>query len=134
MVASEIDPFGVTAIGLNAELNGTPPIEVVGDLLGGGPPDVDVVLAGDVCYDRGDVGAGAAVPGRRPGGRGAEVFLGDPGRPYVPHDRLTAVATFDVPDTEGPAGPPDDGVAAALIRARDMHHVWNSGPRIVTTR
>ena len=34
--------------------------------------------------------------------RGAEVFLGDPGRPYVPHERLTSVATFDVPDTEGP--------------------------------
>jgi predicted nicotinamide N-methyase len=34
--------------------------------------------------------------------RGAEVFLGDPGRPYVPVDRLERVATFDVPDTEGP--------------------------------
>jgi predicted nicotinamide N-methyase len=29
------------------------------------------------------------------------VYLGDPGRPYVPTDRLSAVATYDVPDTEG---------------------------------
>jgi predicted nicotinamide N-methyase len=34
--------------------------------------------------------------------RGAEVLLGDPGRPYVPKDRLTALAIVDVPDTEGP--------------------------------
>ncbi len=34
--------------------------------------------------------------------RGAEVLLGDPGRPYVPKDRLAAAGNFDVPDTEGP--------------------------------
>jgi predicted nicotinamide N-methyase len=34
--------------------------------------------------------------------RGTEVLLGDPGRPYVPKDRLTALATVEVPDTEGP--------------------------------
>jgi predicted nicotinamide N-methyase len=34
--------------------------------------------------------------------RGAEVYLGDPGRPYVPVARLQSMATFDVPDTEGP--------------------------------
>jgi len=101
VVASEIDPFGCTAIGLNAELNGVPPIAVVGDVLAAEPPDADVVLAGDVCYDR--IMSERVLPflhSARAGG--AEVFLGDPGRPYVPTDRLTAVATFDVPDTEGP--------------------------------
>ena len=33
---------------------------------------------------------------------GAAVYLGDPGRPYVPKEGLVEVATFDVPDTEGP--------------------------------
>jgi predicted nicotinamide N-methyase len=99
--ASEIDVYGVTAIGLNADLNGVPPIRVMGDVLGGRPPDVDVVLAGDVCYDRlmSERVLPYLVSARA---RGAEVLLGDPGRPYVPKDRLTALAIVDVPDTEGP--------------------------------
>jgi predicted nicotinamide N-methyase len=99
--ASEIDVYGVTAIGLNADLNGVPPIRVMGDVLGGRPPDVDVVLAGDVCYDRlmSERVLPYLVSARA---RGAEVLLGDPGRPYVPKDRLTALATVEVPDTEGP--------------------------------
>jgi predicted nicotinamide N-methyase len=101
VVASEIDPFGATAIALNAELNGVVPVEVVGDVLDDGPPDVDVVLAGDVCYDR--VMSERVLPYLDAArARGAEVLLGDPGRPYVPATRLTAVATVDVPDTEGP--------------------------------
>ena len=101
LVASEIDPFGRTAIGLNAELNGTWPVEVVGNVLDDGPPDVDVVLAGDVCYDR--VMSERVLPYLDAArARGVEVLLGDPGRPYVPAARLTAVATVDVPDTEGP--------------------------------
>jgi predicted nicotinamide N-methyase len=99
--ASEIDVYGVTAIGLNADLNGVTPIRVVGDVLGGRPPDVDVVLAGDVCYDRlmSERVLPYLVAARA---RGAEVLLGDPGRPYVPKGRLTALAAVDVPDTEGP--------------------------------
>jgi predicted nicotinamide N-methyase len=105
VVGSEIDPFGVTAIGLNAELNGVPAIPVVGDVLGDGPPDVDVVLAGDVCYDRlmSERVLPYLVAARA---HGAEVLLGDPGRPYVPTDRLTAVATFDVADTDSSPHPP----------------------------
>jgi predicted nicotinamide N-methyase len=101
VMASEVDPFGRTAIGVNAALNGVPPVDVVGDLLGKGPPAVDVVLAGDVCYDR--VMTERVLPfldGAR--ATGAEVLIGDPGRPYLPHDRLAAAAAYDVPDTEGP--------------------------------
>jgi predicted nicotinamide N-methyase len=101
VVASEIDEFGTTAIPLNAELNGASGIRVVGDLLGGSPPAVDVVLAGDICYDR-------AMTERvlpfldRAREAGVEVLIGDPGRMYLPVDRLTAVAAHDVPETEGP--------------------------------
>jgi predicted nicotinamide N-methyase len=31
---------------------------------------------------------------------GAAVFLGDPGRPYLPREGLVQVAAFDVPDIE----------------------------------
>jgi predicted nicotinamide N-methyase len=101
VVASEIDPFGHAAIAVNAEVNGIPPIAVLGDVLGEEPPAVDVVLAGDVCYDR--VMSERVLPWLEAArARGAEIYLGDPGRPYVPTDRLTEMATFDVPDTEGP--------------------------------
>jgi predicted nicotinamide N-methyase len=101
VVASEIDEFGTAAIPLNAEVNGAGGIRVVGDLLAGPPPDVDVVLAGDICYDR-------AMTERvlpflaRAREAGAEVLIGDPGRMYLPVDRLTALAAHDVPETEGP--------------------------------
>jgi predicted nicotinamide N-methyase len=101
VLASEIDPFGRTAIALNAEANGVPPVPVVGDVLDGGPPDAEVLLAGDVCYDR-------AMTERvlpfldAARARGADVLIGDPGRPYLPRERLLPLATFDVPDTEGP--------------------------------
>ena len=53
VVASEVDPYGRAAIDANAEANGVGPVTVRGDLLDEEPdPDVDVVLAGDVCYDR----------------------------------------------------------------------------------
>jgi predicted nicotinamide N-methyase len=101
VTASEIDPFGHAAIAVNSEVNGIAPVAVLGDVLGEEPPDVDVVLAGDVCYDR--VMSERVLPWLAAArARGAEVYLGDPGRPYVPTDRLVSVASFAVPDTEGP--------------------------------
>jgi predicted nicotinamide N-methyase len=103
VTASEIDPFGHAAIALNARLNGVRPVDVVGDVLAGPPPRSGVVLAGDVCYEREMtervlpyLAAARAV--------GCDVLVGDPGRPYLPADRLAAVATYDVPDGDG--GPP----------------------------
>ena len=100
VVASEVDPYGRTAVTVNAELNGVGPVRVVGDLLGGAPPAADVVLAGDVCYDRAMtervlpfLAAARAA--------GAEVLVGDPGRPYLPAERLEFVALYEVPETEG---------------------------------
>ncbi|SOC49744.1 Predicted nicotinamide N-methyase [Blastococcus aggregatus] len=106
VVASEVDPFGLAAIPENAALNGVSGIEPVGDLLGEAPPPVDVVLAGDVCYDRAMtervlpfLDAARAA--------GAEVLVGDPGRPYLPHDRLIAAAVHEIADADasstGPA-------------------------------
>ena len=101
VLASEVDAFGRTAIAVNAALNGVGPLRVVGDLLGAPPPSVDVVLAGDVCYDR--EMTERVLPfldAARAGG--AEVLVGDPGRPYLPVDRLVPVTRLAVPETEGP--------------------------------
>jgi predicted nicotinamide N-methyase len=103
VTASEIDPFGATAIALNAALNGVAPVGVVGDVLGEAPPSSGVVLAGDVCYDR-EMTERVLPYLHAARAAGCDVLLGDPGRPYLPADRLTAVAAFDVPDGDG--GPP----------------------------
>ena len=102
VLASDVDPFALTAVTVNAELNAAPGIRPVGDVLGDGPPDVAVILAGDVCYDREmtDRVLPFLVAARA---RGADVLIGDPGRVYLPEDRLTALAAYDVPDTEGPS-------------------------------
>ena len=102
VVASEVDPYGRAAIAANAEDNGVGPVTVRGDLLDEEPdPGVDVVLAGDVCYDRTMTERVLPYLGKAWLG-GATVFLGDPGRPYLPKEGLVSVAEFDVPDTEGP--------------------------------
>ena len=105
VVASEIDPFGLAAIPENAALNGVTGIEPVGDLLGEPPPAVDVVLAGDVCYDR--TMTERVLPFLDAArAAGAEVFIGDPGRPYLPHDRLVEASVHAVVDTEDAPGRP----------------------------
>jgi predicted nicotinamide N-methyase len=102
VVASEVDAYGRAAITANAEDNGVGPVTVVGDLLDGEPvAGVDVVLAGDVCYDRAMTERVLPFLGRAWLG-GAAVYLGDPGRPYVPKEGLVEAGVFDVPDTEGP--------------------------------
>lgn len=116
VTASEIDPFGRTAIGVNGRLNGMAGIRVVGDVLDGEPPAGGVVLAGDVCYDR-------AMTERvlpylhRARARGCTVLIGDPGRPYLPRRLLTPLACYDVPDGEG--GPPRRTTVWALRPAHD---------------
>ncbi len=101
VVASDPDPYSATAVAVNAETNGVGPIAVVGDLLDEEPPDVDVVLAGDVCYDR--VMTERVLPFLGMAWlRGATVLLGDPGRRYLPRDGLLVTAAYDVPDLEGP--------------------------------
>ncbi|MGY5883325.1 class I SAM-dependent methyltransferase [Modestobacter lacusdianchii] len=99
VLASDVDPYSHAAVALNAEVNGVAGIELAGDVLDD-EPAVDVVLAGDVCYDREMTARvlpflGAAWL------RGATVLLGDPGRAYVPKEGLLAQAEYDVPDADG---------------------------------
>jgi predicted nicotinamide N-methyase len=99
VTANEIDEYAVTAIALNAEANRVAVRVVPGDLLDGHLPAgvrADVVLAGDVFYRK--PMADRVLPflarARR---RGAEVLVGDPGRAYLPRERLLPVAGYDVP-------------------------------------
>ena len=71
---------------------------IVDDLLGSGDVATEVVLAGDIFYER-DTAARAWAFLARQHDRGATVLIGDPGRSYLPRERLRAVADFSVPVT-----------------------------------
>lgn len=97
VTAADIDPFSETAIGLNAVANGVSP-GFRGDDLIGRDEGWDVVLAGDVFYDKSF--AAALTPWFDAlCARGATVLAGDPGRAYLPKERLAALATYEVPVT-----------------------------------
>jgi predicted nicotinamide N-methyase len=93
--AADVDPLAMAAITLNASANGVAVTPVRHDLLDG-PADADVVLAGDVCYERAFADRAVRFL-RRAATSGAAVLLGDPGRAYLPSDGLDLVATYQVP-------------------------------------
>jgi predicted nicotinamide N-methyase len=95
--AVEIDDFAIAATALNAQANGVS-IDAVHDDVVGRDDGWDVVLAGDVCYERemsGRVFAWLSALAKR----GALVLIGDPGRNYLPKDRLEPLATYEVQTT-----------------------------------
>ncbi|MGP1256999.1 MAG: class I SAM-dependent methyltransferase [Kiloniellales bacterium] len=94
VTASEIDPFALAAIALNARLNDVR-VASRSDNLIGLDEGWDVVLAGDVCYERPMAEAVFAWL-RRLVARGALVLLGDPGRTYLPRSGLSRVTAYSV--------------------------------------
>ncbi|UOM32554.1 methyltransferase [Acuticoccus sp. I52.16.1] len=92
--ANEIDAFALDAIGLNAALNEVAVEIVAGDLLGG-TAEADVVLAGDIFYER-PLAERALAFLHRAKADGADVLIGDPKRTYLPVDALRIAATYEV--------------------------------------
>jgi len=98
VLAADIDVFCEAAIGLNAAANGVEAGFTEVDLLGAPPPAADVILAGDICYERPMAQAVMAwlAQGRA---AGATVLIGDPGRTYFPKEGLVKLAEYQVPTT-----------------------------------
>ena len=95
VLASDIDPFCGAAVALNAAANGVRldfvSADLIGEDLGWG-----VVLAGDVFYEK--PLADRLIPWFSSlDARGAVVLVGDPGRSYLPKDRLALLAEYQVP-------------------------------------
>ena len=93
--AVDIDAFAAEAATLNAALNGVDVDTSTQDLIGAAI-DFDVVLVGDLFYDR-DISAQLIIWLKRLHGEGRRVLIGDPGRTYLPRDALTSVAEYAVP-------------------------------------
>jgi predicted nicotinamide N-methyase len=96
--AAEIDPFACTAIGLNAALNGVEIAIEAGDVIGRADAPWEIVLAGDMCYER-PLAERLTAWLRALAARGVTVLLGDPGRAYLPKDGLQELARHTVPTT-----------------------------------
>ena len=95
--ACDIDAFAVDSIALNAAVNDVAIEARLGDLVGL-DDGWDVVLAGDVSYER-DMAARVTDWLEALRKRGASVLIGDPGRSYLARDRLISVADYRIPVT-----------------------------------
>lgn len=98
VLASDTDARSRTAIALNAAENGVT-VEVVGDVLDADLDlDVDVVLAGDVFYEQ-PMARHVERFCDEASGAGVDVVVGDPGREYLPRERVTALGRYEVTGT-----------------------------------
>jgi predicted nicotinamide N-methyase len=97
VLAADLDPFAAAAAEINADANGVALETTTADLVGR-EVDAEVILAGDIAYER-DTAARVFSWLFALHERGRTVLVGDPGRSYLPKDRLEAVATYAVPVT-----------------------------------
>lgn len=96
VIAVDVDPFCEAAVTLNAALNGVAVTFRAGDPLRSSLAGTDVVLAGDVFYERG-LAAGALAWFRGLAASGVRVLAGDAGRAYAPKEGFRVLAEHDVP-------------------------------------
>ncbi|WP_339614340.1 methyltransferase [uncultured Parvibaculum sp.] len=95
VLGADVDPFSVTAIRLNAEMNNVSVLSVADDLVGTPNQGWDVVLVGDMCYEQ-------PLAGRIESwlrgfvADGVTVLIGDPGRTYLPKSGMERLATYNV--------------------------------------
>jgi predicted nicotinamide N-methyase len=97
VTACDIDSFAVAAMDLNAKANGVSISPLQADIVGQ-DQGWDTVLAGDICYER-DLADRVVAWLFGLSRRGATVLIGDPGRSYLPKDRLENLAAYEVPVT-----------------------------------
>ena len=93
-LAADVDPLSEAAVALNGRANGLRIAFIARDLLSDPPPPVDVILAGDVCYEE-TMARRMLAWFRLAAHAGTRVLIGDPGRTYLPPD-LERLAVYRV--------------------------------------
>jgi predicted nicotinamide N-methyase len=99
VTAYDVDPVAAVAIRMNAAANGVTIRAVCADVLDQDnlpASGADLVLVADAFYQR-DLACRVMRFVERGNARGAAVLVGDFGRAYLPRDRLTPLASYDVP-------------------------------------
>jgi predicted nicotinamide N-methyase len=98
VLAADTDAFALEAMALNAAANSVSFKTTDADLLTTPPGSFDLVLVGDLFYERPLAERALAfVTAARE--HGADVLVGDPQRSYFPKDRFRQIAEYSVPVT-----------------------------------
>jgi predicted nicotinamide N-methyase len=95
VVAYDLDPLATVAQRLNAALNAVEIVSMTGDATTQ-TCEAEVILAGDVCYER-EPAEATVIWLRQRAAEGRLVLLADPGRHYAPSDGLELLQTYEVP-------------------------------------
>ncbi len=95
--AADIDAFSHAAISLNARRNGVS-VHVIAEDVVDAACRWDIVLAGDIAYEA-DMATRCFGWLGELARNGCQVLVGDPGRTFLPKDRLAKLATYQVPVT-----------------------------------
>ncbi|MPZ10031.1 MAG: methyltransferase [Kiloniellaceae bacterium] len=93
--AVDIDAFACAACRLNAAANAVEIKLREADIVGAANPGWEVVLAGDVCYER-PMADRVEAWLRQLAATGVLVLLGDPGRTYLPRQGLERLIAYGV--------------------------------------
>jgi predicted nicotinamide N-methyase len=98
VTAYDVDPLAAAAIAMNAAANHVVVRAVCADILDGDdlPDGVDLMLVADAFYER-DLASRVMRFLGRAHASGIAVLVGDLGRVYLPRDRLSPLAAYDVP-------------------------------------
>ncbi len=98
VIAADIDDLALAAVHLNAGANSVTVETTSEDLLAAAPGPFDVVLVGDLFYER-QLADRVLAYIEQARALGATILIGDPQRNYFPLRRFTAVADYQVPVT-----------------------------------
>jgi predicted nicotinamide N-methyase len=99
VIAAEIDRYAIAALRLNIAHNAAAVVVADADLTHGPPPPVDVVLVGDLFYERALADRVTAFLDRCRAA-GIDVLIGDPWRAWLPASRLRMLACYDLAETD----------------------------------
>ncbi len=89
----DIDPYAIAATELNAVLNNVSLSTLLGDILDGPPPAVDIVLVGDLFYEQTLAGRVTVFLDQCLAAN-IDILVGDPGRATRPRTRLRLLAEY----------------------------------------
>ena len=98
VLAADIDPFCEAAVALNAQANAVGLAFTGKNLLDLPAPGVDLILAGDIAYEK-PTALKVRAWLEEAHGRGIKVLIGDPRRAYFDAEGLVQLAEYQVPTT-----------------------------------
>ena len=96
VLATDIDGVALAAMNLNAEINGVEITVSDEDVLDRADCPWDLIVAGDVCYEK-PMAEKVFAWLRRCSAGGATALMADPGRAYLPKTGLMRLAEMTVP-------------------------------------